>query len=72
MPLMTQRRTVKNFILFYLKYHPGWQSGLTLENQAQYWASKPSIVSRRARELYNDGKIERRLDSRKLVQYRLK
>jgi len=72
MPLMTQKRTVKNHIVFYLRHHPTWISGLELENQARYWQSKPSIVSRRARELADEEKIDRQLDYRKNVQYRTK
>lgn len=72
MPVQLTKLTIKNRIVHYLRYHPGWQSGLELEYQARFWQSKPSIISRRARELALEGKIERRLDYQKNVQYKLK
>lgn len=72
MTLMTSKPTVQNRVLFYLRHHPTWISGLELESQAPYWKSKPSIISRRARELANDDRIERQLDIRRNVQYRHK
>lgn len=71
-PLMFAKPTVQNRVLFYLRHHPTWISGLELESQAQYWNSKPSIISRRARELANNGRIDRQLDTRRNVQYRFK
>lgn len=46
-----------------------WISGLELELQATKWFSKPSTISRRARELADSGTIERMLKG-KTVQYR--
>lgn len=67
--LMTTRPTVKNKILFFLKHHPGWHSGTELEDQARFWQCKPSMISRRARELADEGKIQRRLSIRRTVEY---
>lgn len=70
MPLMEAKRTTKNHILFYLKYHPDWISSGELQLQAPYWRTTGATISRRARELYEEGKIERRIGRFKSVEYR--
>lgn len=72
MPLMLEKRTTKNYILFYLKTHSGWVSGTELEAQAKFWQTKSSIIARRVRELASEDKIERRLNVRRAVEYRYK
>jgi DNA-binding HxlR family transcriptional regulator len=62
--------TTKARILSYLKYR-SWVSGSELENQAEEWLTKPSIVARRVSELAHDGLVERSKNDRKRVQYRL-
>lgn len=49
----------------------GYVSGTELESKAQEWRTKASVISRRARELVNEGKLERTLGFKKTVQYRL-
>lgn len=63
--------TTKVKILNYLKYR-GLVSGTELESQAEAWRTKSSVISRRARELANDGLIERSVSDRKTVQYKHK
>jgi len=54
----------------HLRYRGGWISGVELEHCADTWGAKPSIISRRARELeHDDGLIERRIING-FVQYR--
>lgn len=62
--------TTKQRILDYLKYR-GEVSGMQLENNAREWMTKASTISRRARELSEEGKIERALNG-KTVAYKLK
>jgi hypothetical protein len=61
--------STKNRILYYLN-NQGWVSGTQLEAQARDWGTKSSVISRRARELANEGKLERSLQH-KAVQYRI-
>lgn len=70
MPLMYSKPTTKNKIIHFLKYEQRWVSGTELESKSKAWQTKSSVISRRARELYNDGKIDRRLNIRKAVEYR--
>lgn len=63
--------TTKQHIINYLKQRPGWCSGTELESFATDWATKSSVISRRARELAYAGQIERVLSFSKTVQYRL-
>jgi hypothetical protein len=56
-------------IVDYLNFHEGYVSGLELEMQATKWFTKPSTISRRARELVDRGTIERKLSGR-FVSYR--
>lgn len=63
--------TTKQRITSYLN-DKGWVSGTQLESQASEWGTKASVISRRARELVNDGLIERGVSDRKTVQYRRK
>lgn len=66
----TESKSTKQLIVIYLN-NRGWCSGAQLENQAQAWQTKASTISRRARQLVEDGKIERRLGDKQTVQYRL-
>lgn len=61
----------KQRILNYLSWH-SVVSGTELESQADKWYTKPSVISRRARELARDGKIDRIVTQRKTVAYKLK
>lgn len=63
------RITTKQRIVNYLTYR-GTVSGSQLEKQADEWFTKPSVISRRARELAQDGRIERFLKG-KTVQYKI-
>lgn len=63
--------TTKQRIYFYLQ-HNGQVSGSELEKMADKWFTKPSVISRRARELAQAGTIERVISSAGTVQYRLK
>lgn len=63
------RTTTKSRIQEYLRYRGGWISGSELEGCAEAWGTKSSVISRRARELANDGTINRTLSPRKTVQY---
>lgn len=72
MPLMFSKPTTRNRILHFLKYEDRWISGTELEAKAVNWQTKSSVISRRARELFNDNKIERRLNFRHAVEYRYK
>lgn len=65
------RITTKARILGYLKYRD-FTSGTELEAQAEAWGTKSSVISRRARELHQEGKLERSMSFRKTVQYRHK
>lgn len=63
--------TTKQRILSYLQSR-SWCSGTELESQAPDWGTKASVITRRARELVNEGKLDRMLSNRKTVQYRLR
>lgn len=64
--------TTKQLILNYLN-DKIWVSGSELENQARDWQTKASTISRRCRELADEGKIIRELSfgKHKTVQYRI-
>lgn len=64
--------TTKQLILNYLNDRVV-VSGTELENQARDWQTKASTISRRARELADEGKIIRELSfgKHKTVQYRI-
>lgn len=62
--------STKDKIVEYLQSQPYWVSGTELERQAPNWETKASVISRRARELAFDGKIQRRLWTKRTVQYR--
>jgi DNA-binding HxlR family transcriptional regulator len=63
--------TMKQRIYYYLRNN-GEVSGNQLESMASLWESKASVISRRARELVNEGVIERRLSEKGTVQYKLR
>ena len=63
--------TTKSRIINYLKSVNGFVSGSELEAQAEDWGTKSSVISRRCRELANEGKIQRTLGYRRTVQYGL-
>lgn len=52
------RQTTKSRIVEYLM-GKGWVSGMQLEDMAHDWQTKSSTISRRARELYEEGRINR-------------
>lgn len=62
--------TTKAHITNYLRSKNRWVSGSELENQSANWSSKASTISRRARELANEGKVEIEYSTRHTVQYR--
>lgn len=65
--------STKTRIVEYLRNH-GRCSGSELERQAEAWFTKPSVISRRARELANEGVIQHeyvRHGKQKTVQYGL-
>ncbi len=62
--------TTKTAILNYLNSKQRWVSGSELEDQAHSWVSKASTISRRARELVDDGKIEVTYGLKHTAQYR--
>lgn len=55
------RQTAKQKIVGYLRRHDRYVSGTELENMSSEWKTKASTISRRARELYEDDRLERRL-----------
>jgi len=63
------RTTTKNRIIEYLRFKGCAVSGSELEGCAEAWQTKSSVISRRARELANEGDIERTLSSHRTVQY---
>lgn len=64
------RTSTKSHIKTYLKSNSfRYVSGSELERQADTWQTKPSVISRRARELANEGVIQRRINQRGAVEY---
>ena len=61
--------TTKQQIMNYLNYTGRWCSGSELEAQAEDWQTKSSVISRRARELANENRINRALGPKRTVQY---
>ena len=64
------RVTANNRVLDYLKYKD-WTSSVVIERMGQVWGFKDSNLSRRLRELYNKGLLDRRIEG-KIVYYRHK
>lgn len=63
--------TTKSRILIYLRARqPSYLSGTELESQAREWGTKASVISRRCRELEQEGRIQK-MYSGKCVWYRL-
>lgn len=62
--------STKQKIYWYLKNN-GTSSGGKLEMMADEWETKPSVISRRARELAKAGIIYRSLSERGTVKYSL-
>lgn len=62
--------TTKERVLQHLKYSGRWCSGSELESHAYEWSTKASVISRRARELVNEGRIERELGDNRCVRYK--
>lgn len=60
--------TTKTRIINYLQYK-NWVSGSELEGMADSWYTKASVISRRCRELVNEGKLIRDISSKGTVQY---
>lgn len=64
-------KSTKQRIIYYLQIQ-GKVSGSQLEDQAHSWETKASVISRRARELVNEGKISRTFSERGTVQYSIR
>jgi hypothetical protein len=70
--------TIKELIIYFLKEIKGneWVYGGTIEDYVRrILGNKASNVSRRCRELYHEGKLDRRLvkvNSVNVVQYRFR
>lgn len=62
--------STRDRIILYLRLH-GQVSGSELEFQARDWQTKGSTISRRCRELADEGKIERVIGDKRTVQYRM-
>lgn len=63
--------TTKSRILIYLRARqPSYISSTELERMSADWATKASTIGRRARELEDEGRIQRKLIG-KIVWYRL-
>lgn len=62
--------TTKVEILAYLQ-GKSWTSGTELEDKSREWRTKSSVISRRCRELVSEGKLLRRINERKAVEYML-
>lgn len=58
------KQTTKSRIINFL-IGKGWVSGMMLEDMAQSWETKSSTISRRARELYEEGRINRMITVRR-------
>ena len=52
--------SLKQQILTFIEHQQGWVHGGLLEDKAREWGYKASNCSRRARELENEGSIERK------------
>lgn len=65
------KQTHKSRILIYLRSRPYYINSAELENVATEWGAKPSTISRRCRELYEEGKLDRRIVNG-VVWYKLK
>lgn len=63
------KQPLKHKIVGYLRRN-GWTPIWKLEDQAHAWPTTDSTISRRCRELSNDGILETRMG--KTVQYKLK
>ncbi len=61
---MVDVRTTKSRITEYL-VGKGWVSGMMLEDMAADWQTKSSTISRRARELFDEGRISRMITVRR-------
>lgn len=57
---MMKKTSTKQLITAYLKGQD-WCSGSQLELMSMEWLTKPSTVSRRLRELYEYGQLDRKL-----------
>lgn len=55
-----KRTSIKQAILIYLEGRD-YVSGSEIENMSAQWLTKASTVSRRARELYEGGQLDRKL-----------
>ena len=54
--------TTKARVLVYLRSRqPSYISGTELENMSRDWGTKASTISRRARDLEDEGRIERKI-----------
>jgi len=63
------KTSTKQQIIGYLRGRD-FVSGSELEEQARNWQTKSSTISRRCRELADEGKIDRMLSERRTVQYK--
>ena len=67
---MTYKETFKKEIYKLARYNGGWINGGEFERLAMDNGYKSSNASRRCRELVNEGVLERRLNSKRCVEYR--
>lgn len=77
-PALLQKPTIKNRIVHYLRYHPGWHSKTQIQMiGTKHWIGtnrlhpSPDNISRRLRELANEDLIEVRT-VKGLAQYKSK
>ena len=75
-PALLKRRTIKNCIIHYLRYHPGWHSKTEIQMiGTQHWIGtnnhhpSPDNISRRLRELANEDLVSVKTVNG-LVQYK--
>lgn len=64
------KTTVKGKIMLFMN-NRDWTSKITLESMSREWGALADNIDRRARELVNDGRLEKRING-KTVQYRIK
>lgn len=58
---MFTKPTTKNQIVHYLRHRPGWHRSAEIQAMGIHWHTTGATISRRLRELYDDGKIGRQI-----------
>ena len=66
---MREQTLKKEILKLALREYPQWLNGGQFERLAMELMYKASNASRRCRELYNEGKLERRENERGCVEY---